>query len=182
MYKYTYKYMYKFYQNIAILIKIDSYYFNNINPNIQFTYEIEKDNNINFLDLLLINNDNKIITNWFQKSCFSGRFLNYNSYHPRSHKICIIYNLVDRAIQLSDMRFHNKTIKFCKNLLLLNDYTTKFFNKYVKKGYILSNKSTTTISFIFCFVLRRKWRNALRILCSIRTDSYVELALPRHFH
>ena len=92
--------------------------FNNINPNIQFTYEIEKDNNINFLDLLLMNSDNKIITNWFQKSCFSGRFLNYNSNHPKSHKIGLIYNLVDRAIKLSDMRFHDKNIKFCRNLLL----------------------------------------------------------------
>ena len=107
--------------------------FNNIIPNIQFTHKIEKDNNINFLDLLLINNDNKIITNWSQKSSFSGPLLNYISNHPRSHKIGIINNLVDRAIKLSDKRFHNKNIKFCKNLLLLNDYPTKFVNKYVEK-------------------------------------------------
>ena len=90
--------------------------FNDINQNIKFTYEIEKDNRINFLDILLINNNNKIITNWFQKPCFSGRFLNYNSNHPIYHKIGIVYNLVDRAIKLSEDNFHDSNIKFCKNV------------------------------------------------------------------
>ena len=114
--------------------------FNNINNNIHFTYEIEKNNSINFLDLLLINNNGKIITNWFQKPRFSGRLLNYNSNHPNSQKIGIIYNLIDRAIKLSDKKFHSDNIKLCKNLLLLNNYPINFINKYANKRLHIINQ------------------------------------------
>ena len=44
-----------------------------------------------------------------------------------------MYNLVNRAIKLSGDNFHDSNIKFCKNLLLLNDYPNKFINKFIGK-------------------------------------------------
>ena len=56
--------------------------FNCYQQKLQFTIEIEKDKKIPFLDLQLIRDNNKIITDWYQKSTFSGRILNFLSNHP----------------------------------------------------------------------------------------------------
>ena len=107
--------------------------FNTYNQRLQFTYETEKDESINFLDILLIKHNNKIITNWYMKPTSSGRFLNYNSHHPMSQKIAMIYNLVDRAIKLSDKKFHYNNLKHVKKLLHDNGYPKDFTYKYIFK-------------------------------------------------
>ncbi|XP_046737556.1 uncharacterized protein LOC124406248 [Diprion similis] len=45
--------------------------FNSFHPKIQFTYEEEKNNKINFLDTTLINTNNGIILDWFHKDTWS---------------------------------------------------------------------------------------------------------------
>ena len=84
--------------------------FNEYDKNLQFTVELSQNKNtISFLDLkIIIDNQRYLITNWYQKPTFSGRYLNYNSHHPHSNKIAIIYCLVDRAINLSHKKFHNQ--------------------------------------------------------------------------
>ena len=51
---------------------------------------------------------NNIITDWFNNSTSSGRLMNFRSNHPEQQKIKIIYNLVDRAISLSNKQFTRK--------------------------------------------------------------------------
>ena len=51
--------------------------FNNYDDNLKFTYEIENNHEISFLDVLLIRENNRLITNWYRKSTFSGRLLNF---------------------------------------------------------------------------------------------------------
>ena len=100
--------------------------FNTYDKNLQFTVEIAKNKSISFLDLkIIIDQHRHIITNWYRKPIFTGRYLNYNSHHPLSNKIAIIYCLVDRAINLSHSSFHNDNILFVKNVLKLNDYPKK---------------------------------------------------------
>ena len=65
-------------EHIDSVIKV----FNSYDQNLKFTHELEVDNRINFLDLSLIRNNRKIITNWFQKPTSSGRLINYFSNHP----------------------------------------------------------------------------------------------------
>ena len=78
---------------------------------LQFTYETEIDYKISFLDVLVVKNiNNEIKTDWYMKPTFSGHFLNYFSHHPRHQKIAIIYNLVDRAIELADKKHHSNNI------------------------------------------------------------------------
>ena len=89
---------------------------------------------LRFLDLkIIIDQHRHIITNWYRKPTFSGRYLNYNSHHPLSNKIAIIYCLVDRAINLSHSSFHNDNILFIKNVLKLNDYPKKVIDFHLKK-------------------------------------------------
>ena len=76
--------------------------FNEYEKNLQFAVELSQNKNISFLDLkIIIDNQRYLIsqiqTNGYQKPTFSRRYLNYNSHHPHSNKIAIIYCLVDRA-------------------------------------------------------------------------------------
>jgi len=63
--------------------------FNSFHPRLKFIIEIGGDV-INFLDLTLIKRNGKLIFNWYQKPMFSGKFLNFHSLHPFSHKKGII--------------------------------------------------------------------------------------------
>ena len=60
---------------------------NSYEQRLQFTHELEIDNEISCLDVLLIRYNDKVKTNWYIKPTFSGRFLNYYSKHPRSQKL-----------------------------------------------------------------------------------------------
>jgi len=85
---------------------------------------------MNFLDITLHIKNNCIVTDWFHKTTFSGRYLSFLSNHPISHKIGTIYGLVDHAIKLSHPSFYDKNLKFCIKILLENGYPLNFiFNK-----------------------------------------------------
>lgn len=49
---------------------------------------------------------------WFHKPTFSGRYLNFASYHPVCQKIGTIFGLTDRAFLLSHLEFHVKKLEF----------------------------------------------------------------------
>ena len=80
--------------------------FNSYHGRLKFTYEVEKNNYLNFLNISLIRkHNNSIITNWYRKDTDSGKFLNFFFLkHPTHQKIWVIKNLVDQAILLSDKR------------------------------------------------------------------------------
>jgi len=92
--------------------------FNTYHHRLKFTLETEVDRCLNFLDITLIIKNNRIITDWFHKSTFSGQYLSFYSNHPINHKIGIIYSLTERAIKLSHpsftKKFSQKNIELCK--------------------------------------------------------------------
>lgn len=54
--------------------------FNKYHNGIQFTSEVENNGAINFLDLTIIRTaENKLLTNWYHKPSWSGRYLNFLS-------------------------------------------------------------------------------------------------------
>jgi len=107
-------------QVLDILKKFNSYH-----HRLKFTMESEVNHTINFLDLTLYIK-NIIVTDWFHKTTFSGRYLSFFSNHPISHKIRMIYGLVDHAIKLSHPSFYEKNLKFCIKILLENGYPLDF--------------------------------------------------------
>ena len=57
--------------------------FNNFDPYLKFTIELENNNKINFLDIQIERcNDNTIRTNWYRKSVATARYINFLSDHP----------------------------------------------------------------------------------------------------
>ncbi|KAL6423094.1 hypothetical protein ACFW04_010525 [Cataglyphis niger] len=80
--------------------------FNSYHQRLKFTYEIESDSCINFLNTIVICSNGKIVTNCYRKPTCSNRYINIYSNHPFKYKINTIFNLVDHAILLSDDQFH----------------------------------------------------------------------------
>ena len=102
------------------------------NIKIQFTLEMEKNKFLSFLDVLVHNNNGQIETNWYRKKTYSGRVLHFLSNHPITQKKAMVYNLVDKAILLSDSSFHQNNLDFVKKTLLSNAYPLKFIKKFMK--------------------------------------------------
>ena len=73
----------------------------------------------------LIKKDNYLIFYLYRKLTFSGRFLNYFSWHPLSQKIGTIIGLDDRI--LSHPMFHVKNFDNIINILLNNGYPRSFY-------------------------------------------------------
>jgi len=118
--------------------------FNSFHPRIQFTMEIGG-NILNFLDVTLIKNNNKIEFDWFHKPTFSGRYLNFLSLHPITQKRGSLMSMIDRALLLSHPRYHNKNINFIINTFLRNDYPFHLiFDKINLRLKTMVNKRNNT--------------------------------------
>ena len=63
--------------------------FNSYNDRLRFTYELEKDKTLNFLEITLKRSDDKLLFNWYRKSTNTTRVLNYFSNHLSQHKKAI---------------------------------------------------------------------------------------------
>jgi len=119
--------------------------FNSYHQRLNFTLETEDNHSLNFLDITLITKNTKIITDWYHKNTFSGRFLSFFSNHPICHKVGTIYSLVDRAIKLSHPSFQEKNLRLCIKWLLENGYPLNLiFNKInlrLKKLFTLRSET-----------------------------------------
>ena len=94
--------------------------FNDFNSKIQFTKEMEKNNQINFFDITITREpDINIITNWFTKPTWIGRYINWN---------------LDRVLTFSNIKFRNNNLNELKCALIKNDYTEQFVNKLIKRS------------------------------------------------
>ena len=71
---------------------------NNYHPNINFTFELEKNNEINFLDVLIKRvNNNKLETGVYRKLTSTDIYINWNAHAPTEWKIGTLRNLIKQA-------------------------------------------------------------------------------------
>ncbi|XP_064477758.1 uncharacterized protein LOC135391432 [Ornithodoros turicata] len=70
---------------------------NDVEPGIQFTYEVEQDNRLPFLDVDVRRCQNgKLETSIHRKSCDTENFLNFESHHLIEHKRSVVRSLLRR--------------------------------------------------------------------------------------
>jgi len=104
-------------------------------------------NRLNFLDLTIIKQGNTLVFDWFRKPTFSGRFLNFFSHHPFTHKRGTIYSLIDRVFRLSHPEFHEKNLDLIIKILLDNGYPLHLIFNSIRnrlQPFIHSNKKITS--------------------------------------
>ncbi|XP_011701227.1 PREDICTED: uncharacterized protein LOC105457947 [Wasmannia auropunctata] len=99
---------------------------------LKFTLEIGG-NKLNFLDVTIIKNNNKLEFDWFHEPTFSGRYLNFMSSYPLSQKRAVIMGAVDRAFILSDPKYHVKNLEFIVETFFKNDYPLNFIMNTIGK-------------------------------------------------
>jgi len=91
---------------------------------------------LNFLNTSVIRTDNgKLVTNWYKKPTYSGRYINSYSIHPYQFKLNTIKNLVDHAILLSDEQFHAQNLSIVKSILKNNSYPGNIVTREIDKRY-----------------------------------------------
>ena len=73
---------------------------NGFNQNIQFTYELEKNNKLAFLDVLLIRNKDTIETTVSRKQTNSDIYLNWKSFSPTSWERGTLKTIIRRAYSI----------------------------------------------------------------------------------
>ena len=161
--------------------------FNSHHSNIKFTYEMEKNDELNFLDILVIkNNDLSLSTDIYKKPTFSGPYLNYYSNHSFCTKIEIIKNSLHKIVKFSNPKFHEKNFKIFKRDLIFNGYPTKFIDHYFKKNFLENlninsdidqnnNTNSNTNNYKDIIVLplipriSKKLQHTLRNKCNMKT-------------
>ena len=71
--------------------------FNSFHPNIQFTYKVEEENKLPFMDVRLIRNINFIETKVYRKPSNNDIYLNWKSFTPKTWKRSTLRTLIKRA-------------------------------------------------------------------------------------
>ena len=80
--------------------RIDEFqqHLNSIEPSIQFTREVEEENQLSFLDVLLQKDeDGHISTSVYCKPTHMDQYLQYSSHHPLSHKKSVMKTLLEKV-------------------------------------------------------------------------------------
>lgn len=105
---------------------------NNLHQNIEYTYELEKNNAINFLDITLIRCQPGLLkSNIFTKPQKSARSINYYSHHPEHQKVNIIKNEYDRMKRISDKIFIDNNERMLKEKFIKNGYPENFLKEII---------------------------------------------------
>ena len=108
---------------------------NSVNTNIQFEVEPEKDNSINFLDIQITRKENNSLSfGVYRKETHTGKYLDFRSYNPLSHKRSVALSLFRRAKTIcgSDEEKKNEDL-LIKKQLLENNYPASFIRKCYNK-------------------------------------------------
>ena len=120
-------------------------FLNSQHPCIKFTYEVETDNTLPFLDINICRSNGSFLTSVYHKPLFTGLFTNFESFLPITYKKGLIYSLVFRYFNLSSsyILFHEELEKLGK-FMKLNCYPDRFldhcFKTFLNKNFILQLK------------------------------------------
>ena len=110
------------------------HYMNQQHPNIKFTSETEDNNQISFLDINIVKEQNSFATSVYRKKTFTGLGSNFLSYMPLKFKIACLKTLIHRAYHLSSSYFNFDTeLNFLKDYFINNCFPPYLFHKHVKQ-------------------------------------------------
>ena len=103
-----------------------------------FTYEVETDNKLPFLDVLVSREScssqlKSFSTNIYRKPTFSGLYTNFHSFLPEKYKTGLVLTLLFRIYTLcSDWSKIHKEIINLRNIMLKNNFPAKFIDRCIK--------------------------------------------------
>ena len=75
-------------------------YLNSKHPKINFTYELEQNGRLPFLDMMIDRNDGKIKTSVYRKPTFTGIYTHFDSFLPSIYKFDLLSTLLYRYFSI----------------------------------------------------------------------------------
>ena len=139
---------------------------NDIHPSIQFTMDMQEEE-LPFLDIMIIKKDDKIITDLFYKKTDSHQYLIFNSCHPSHTKRNIPYNLARRVCTIVlEPSLRNKRLEELKLFLREQLYPKKLIDSAITKAKnipiadLRTSKDTPAQKDMIPFVVTHNPRNA----------------------
>ena len=118
---------------------------NSFDENIQFTFEIEKEKKIPFLDVLIIrNSDDSLSTTVYRKPTNTDLYINWYSHSPLQWKKTTANILIQRAINIcSSKELLDKELNIIEHsLCIINGYPKNFVKNIIRYN-IYKNKNQT---------------------------------------
>ena len=116
---------------------------NQTHPNIRFTIDEENNNVINFLDVSISRTDSGFTTNVYRTNCFTGFYLNFQSFISDIYK----YNSCKTLIYTAYIVCSNWS-NFTVELKILE----KYFKSKCYPSYIFENCVKSFLNSIFQFI------------------------------
>ena len=101
-------------------MKVPNVIATSIKPALQFTSEGEENNQISYLDVMVIRKNGKILPTVFSKPTFSGQYVKWNCFCHESRKIPLIKTLTLRALRICSPSFWELELYFIKAVFLEN--------------------------------------------------------------
>lgn len=115
--------------------------FNNLHPFLKYTMEIEENNQLPFLDVPVGSTPVGFLTSVYRKPTFSGLYLTWDSFAPRSRKINLIRTRTHCALMLCSKCRLDAELKKLKQLLLMNSYPECFLTATTEQKINKFNES-----------------------------------------
>lgn len=113
-------------------------YLNNKHKNMSFTFELEKQNQLAFLDINIIreNTSETFKTSLYRKPTFSGVYTNFKSFIAIKYKYSLISSLLFRVFAIcSDYTLISEEIERLKIIWLKNAYPIRVIDKIIYKFF-----------------------------------------------
>ena len=113
-----------------VLSKLNGYH-----DNIEFTYEIENDGKLPFLDVLVIRKDYEVETTVYRKSTNNDIYLHWQSFSPTTWKRGTLQALVSRAFKMfsNDQHLQNEIKHLKKVFRDINGYPNWIIEQTIEK-------------------------------------------------
>ena len=111
-------------------------YLSSKHPNIKFTFEIEENDCLPFLDVNVYRCDGKFSSSVHRKDTFSGVFTNYKSFLPDVYKRGLISTLLYRAYMINSTNVSvHEEVERLKEIFKSNGYPMKFVDRCILKFF-----------------------------------------------
>ena len=114
--------------------------------NIKFTFDIESDQQLSFLDVLVTRKNNEFATSVFRKETFSGQGLSWFSFCSDRFKKNAFSTLICRGYKIcSSQATFRLELDFLKNFFVKNGFSSNFIERKVKAFLDSTRRTTPTL-------------------------------------
>ena len=111
-------------------------YLSSKHPNINFTFEVEENNCLPFLDVNVYRHPDKFSSSVHRKDTFSGVFTNYEAFLPDVYKEGLVSTLLFRAYMInSSFSSLHEEVERLKKIFKNNGYPMKFVDRCIYRFF-----------------------------------------------